>query len=432
MNRHAAMCLALIVSACSAARIVDTAHSITGEPPTDAYSERDYQAFVARWLGQIPATRESPPYGAFAQYVIQIQPPNRPGYNRVGGKELDDALNVFSNWCRTQGGKPVRYFNQYGPERMAKFLQKPVTQIRDGYFLACEQDSVTVAVIDVGVDSSTKDRPANLAVTHYTSQSVAQAQATEAERRASIQQRQKEQAAVTAERARQQKLAEDELALKRNLDARRRFEEASKLTVKIGDSVCTYDTNAYGSVEQIEKERIKVHVIGEAVGDPGYFFKDGSRVELTYQKVEAPRWFDRSRLAGCRFQGERAAQATTGPAPKADVVRTGAPAGPSRAQIQSALHELRQVEPMFMVNKLNVDGCYVSTDKGELNLGALHFSSLDSASCNRVVDMFTVCTLELQNGLQQPLRINYEKQGAAQRLVELLRSVALSCGAQPR
>lgn len=87
---------------------------------------------------------------------------------------------------------------------------------------------------------------------------------------------------------------------------------------------------------------------------------------------------------------------------------------------------------MFMFNKLNVDGCYVSTDKGELNLGALHFASLDSASCNRVVDMFTVCTLELQNGLQQPLRINYEKQGAAQRLVELLRSVALSCGAQPR
>lgn len=283
--------LPAVIAACSVARVSDTAPSVTGAPPPSVYAESDYGTFLAKWLGS-PAKRfGDAPYGAASQYVIQVSPPNRPGYNRVGGKELDDALDTFSTWCKTQSGKPVRYSVQTGSDpRMAKFLRKPLSQTPDGFFLACEQDGQAFAVIEVGLDSSTKDRPANLTITNYTAQSVAEAAQLEAAGRARA-----AQAAV--DRARRATLAEEQ----RNENAKKKFAGDSRAAVKVGDPVCTF-SNAFGNVEQVESGRVKVYVIGEANAPIGYFFLDGERPRVDFLKVEAPRWFDKPDLASCTFR----------------------------------------------------------------------------------------------------------------------------------
>lgn len=85
---------------------------------------------------------------------------------------------------------------------------------------------------------------------------------------------------------------------------------------------------------------------------------------------------------------------------------------------------------MFLFARLNVESCFVSTDKGEMHLGNLYLSSLESANCGGVVIGQPICTIELNNGLSSPLRIGYQNQKAAIMLADLLRTVALSCGAR--
>lgn len=125
---------------------------------------------------------------------------------------------------------------------------------------------------------------------------------------------------------------------------------------------------------------------------------------------------------------------TVAPSPPkpADARSPEAAPGPSRAQIQSVLAEVKQVEPLFLFARLNVEGCFVSTDKGEMHLGNLYLSSLDSANCGGVVIGQPICTIELNNGLRSPLGISYQNQKAAIMLADLLRRVALSCGARQR
>lgn len=77
-----------------------------------------------------------------------------------------------------------------------------------------------------------------------------------------------------------------------------------------GDMVCTYDTNLFGYVEEVQKERVKVHVVGRANPEPfdtkGFFFKfgDGS---FNYSPIEAIRWLRRDEIAPCNFSGGKVA-----------------------------------------------------------------------------------------------------------------------------
>lgn len=86
----------------------------------------------------------------------------------------------------------------------------------------------------------------------------------------------------------------------------------NRLTSKYtaGDKVCTYDTNLFGYVEDVQKERVKVHVVGRAALGPfdtkGFFFKfgDGS---FDYSPLEAIRWLGRDEIAPCNFSGGKVA-----------------------------------------------------------------------------------------------------------------------------
>lgn len=86
----------------------------------------------------------------------------------------------------------------------------------------------------------------------------------------------------------------------------------NRLTSKYtaGDKVCTYDTNLFGYVEEVQKERVKVHVVGRAAlgafDTKGFFFKigDGS---FDYSPIEAIRWLMRDEMAPCNFSGGKVA-----------------------------------------------------------------------------------------------------------------------------
>lgn len=179
-SRSSALLAAVVtLTACSAARPFDTAPSVTGNLSKAAYTESEYPNFVQKWLGKSNTTL---PQGAFASHEFTIEPPTRPGYNRVGGKELDDALTEFANWCLANGGKPVAYAVAGGIDpRLIHLLQQPLTEIRDGAYRGCERGSLTFALIFSNVDRSVTNRAAMLTVTHYTQPSIAQAAASRKE-----------------------------------------------------------------------------------------------------------------------------------------------------------------------------------------------------------------------------------------------------------
>lgn len=67
----------------------------------------------------------------------------------------------------------------------------------------------------------------------------------------------------------------------------------------IGDSVCTA-SNFIGNIEEITKERFKVFVIGRVPSVQAQFYS-GLKSTTNFEKVDAPRWFDRSEVAHCDF-----------------------------------------------------------------------------------------------------------------------------------
>ncbi len=171
-------CAALTLAACSVARQFDTAPSITDNVSPAVRSEREYSDFVSKWMG---ASTAAVPANAIARHAFRIEPPNRPGYNRVGGKELDDALAEFGRWCTASGGKQVRYAVPRGVDpRLTATLQQPVP-LDTGSYEGCERSAIVSAVIHVDIDRSTTDSPALLTITHYTSASIAEAAAAKRE-----------------------------------------------------------------------------------------------------------------------------------------------------------------------------------------------------------------------------------------------------------
>ena len=68
-----------------------------------------------------------------------------------------------------------------------------------------------------------------------------------------------------------------------------------------GDRVCTNSGNYFGNIETITPERFKVHVIGQVHKSDGFFFSGISR-NFTYEKIEAPRWFEKASVAHCVFE----------------------------------------------------------------------------------------------------------------------------------
>lgn len=172
--------IVLTLVACSLGREFDTAPSVTGNVSSAMLSAPEYPDFVAKWLG--PSTAPVPAE-AIARHAFRIEPPNRPGYSRVGGKELDDALAKFGQWCAANGGKPVGYGVARGVDpRLVAAMQQPASALDSGgAYKGCERLSIVIAVIHVDIDGSTTDRPALLTVTHYTQPSIAQAGAAKRE-----------------------------------------------------------------------------------------------------------------------------------------------------------------------------------------------------------------------------------------------------------
>ncbi len=219
MNRIIVVTAAVLtVAACSAARQFDTAPSVTGSVSKALYFEAEYPTFVAKWMGNgTPLV----PAGAVANFVFRIDPPNRPGYNRVGGKELDDAIKEFGKWCSANGGreKPQGHAHHDRVEhQLVAVLQRPATAVAPGAYYGCERSSVVIALISVHLNKSVTDEPAVLTVTHYTQSEIAQAAA-----------RRQESERVAALRTQQ--------AISAATAQAREHDAAYRKTLKVGDRV---------------------------------------------------------------------------------------------------------------------------------------------------------------------------------------------------
>lgn len=82
--------------------------------------------------------------------------------------------------------------------------------------------------------------------------------------------------------------------------AQERWDNRLGAKYSIGDKVCTYDTNSFGYIEDLNTSKMKIHVVGQADRENGFFFS-GIDGNFNYKKVEAIRWFDRNELAHCNF-----------------------------------------------------------------------------------------------------------------------------------
>ena len=203
--------MVLAVTACSVARQFDDAPSITRNVASNSYSEREYPDFVLKWMGA--STAPVPP-NAFARHAHKIEPPNRAGYNRVGGKELDDALAEFARWCTVSGGTSIRYAVARGIDpRLSSLLQQPTLGLDVGSYEGCERSSMVIALIHVDIDRSSTNLPAQLTVTHYSQASIAQANETRREVARTSASRSQHSRTVAAKQA-QEKDAEFQKSLK--------------------------------------------------------------------------------------------------------------------------------------------------------------------------------------------------------------------------
>ncbi|GLR63944.1 hypothetical protein [Marinospirillum insulare] len=108
-----------------------------------------------------------------------------------------------------------------------------------------------------------------------------------------------EEQAEKERKEREEKLRIELFKLEQRI-AQERWDNRLGAKYSIGDKVCTYDTNSFGYIEDLNINKMKVHVVGQADRKNGFFFS-GIDGNFNYKKVEAIRWFDRNELAHCNF-----------------------------------------------------------------------------------------------------------------------------------
>lgn len=89
-------------------------------------------------------------------------------------------------------------------------------------------------------------------------------------------------------------------------EAKARYDAAQAIWINrasakyaIGDSVCTA-SNFVGNIEEITQNRFKVFVIGRVPSVQAQFYS-GQKSTTNFERVDAPRWFDRNEVAHCDF-----------------------------------------------------------------------------------------------------------------------------------
>lgn len=172
--------MVLALGACGTARVLDTSPSAVTPESEGAYSEPDYSTFVARWLGSRVKTVE-PTIGAAAAHFVIVAPPARLGFNRVGGREIDESLDVFARWCQRHSGKLRKdlYFFVDGYHRdIPQVLGLPPSVLPTGAYNVCLFPSGAFAAIAADADGTYTDRPATVTLTHFTTSSAAEGRET--------------------------------------------------------------------------------------------------------------------------------------------------------------------------------------------------------------------------------------------------------------
>jgi len=76
--------------------------------------------------------------------------------------------------------------------------------------------------------------------------------------------------------------------------------------LKVGDKICSYKNSWFGYVDTLQDNRIKMHVIGQAITfsgpvNDGYYFS-GLYGNFTYDKIDSIRWLNRDEVALCMFE----------------------------------------------------------------------------------------------------------------------------------
>lgn len=98
--------------------------------------------------------------------------------------------------------------------------------------------------------------------------------------------------------------AEQEARMRVERQAKAEWERRMSYTLAVGDRVCTYVTNLIGDVEVVGRDRIKVHIVGQAQRPeaPGVWFTDRPGRPVRTDGMETLRWFDRDELAKCAWR----------------------------------------------------------------------------------------------------------------------------------
>lgn len=112
--------------------------------------------------------------------------------------------------------------------------------------------------------------------------------------------------ATTVEASAKASRAREAIYMEHAREAKARYDAAQAIWINrasvkyaIGDSVCTA-SNFIGNIEEITQDRFKVFVIGRVPSVQAQFYS-GQKSTTNFEKVDAPRWFDRSDVAHCDF-----------------------------------------------------------------------------------------------------------------------------------
>lgn len=164
----------IALNGCGLARHLDDNPSITGILDPQLYYEPDYERFVTGWLGGNLANAAFYTAGSFSTQQIQVNPPVRMGYRRVGGKEIDDAGFVFEKWCKTNNGTPETHLRS--DDKIAKELPQLLsldpTQIWTGLYYVCQVAGSVTGAMRIELEATATDRTAILSLSHFSASSI--------------------------------------------------------------------------------------------------------------------------------------------------------------------------------------------------------------------------------------------------------------------
>ncbi len=197
------------LAGCGVPRHFDYENSATSLDNSGALQTSDPIRFSQEWLGA-KAQRVEPHEGAAVEFQVTVSPPARPGYRSVGGKETDDAIAVFNDWCSAQHGKSV-----------AQAQQDPMGL---GVNRKCLSGAALIAAFGTSKEADSASEPVRLSIVLWTPESIHKAG-------------EKAQMALQAaedERRHQQSVAS---ALQRELDA------ALRAQLKVGSRVAWISTD---------------------------------------------------------------------------------------------------------------------------------------------------------------------------------------------